>query len=336
MESKEACLISEEVRKYVAGAGVREDAIEGVCHLHYEVLKILGGDDDKGLKESPLSDPVSLLRFYDSREKNVADALKMYVSSTEWRKTYSIARVMNLHGSSPNDSRIYTENGGRVAPAAPWDWVRSGKQSVQAEFGQAHFCFGRMNKDTPNGEPLMVIRCGPDFKGMLREKVVDIFQDAFFSFVEEGLQAAQAASFAKGKMVQVRLIIDAKKLQLSALRYKGLINQINSIGSNVFPETFKTCTIVRAPWALTKLYKVMKLMMTKHQQTKLRVLGSKFEDELLEHAGVSLDLLPDFMGGGSSGEGICDVQPIPKGAGDELRKAIALQDAENAEVPVSQ
>ena len=47
----------------------------------------------KGVTE-PLCDPLTLLRFFNSRDNVVEDAVGMYRETVAWRESFGIARIM--------------------------------------------------------------------------------------------------------------------------------------------------------------------------------------------------------------------------------------------------
>ena len=64
-------------------AGVPAGAVEGVL----EVAMRLGAR--RGFPE-PLLDPLTLLRFYNSRDGNADDAVAMWEAATAWREVNTI------------------------------------------------------------------------------------------------------------------------------------------------------------------------------------------------------------------------------------------------------
>eukprot|EP00613_Pedinella_sp_CCMP2098_P074905 CAMPEP_0171908906 /NCGR_PEP_ID=MMETSP0993-20121228/8297_1 /TAXON_ID=483369 /ORGANISM="non described non described, Strain CCMP2098" /LENGTH=112 /DNA_ID=CAMNT_0012541693 /DNA_START=130 /DNA_END=465 /DNA_ORIENTATION=+ len=78
--------------QYVADAGVPDIAQLGVLEMS-RVIECCG----KGVTE-PLCDPLTLLRFFNSRENVVEDAVGMYRETVAWRESFGIARIMKDFG----------------------------------------------------------------------------------------------------------------------------------------------------------------------------------------------------------------------------------------------
>eukprot|EP00443_Scrippsiella_acuminata_P121981 CAMPEP_0115752320 /NCGR_PEP_ID=MMETSP0272-20121206/95728_1 /TAXON_ID=71861 /ORGANISM="Scrippsiella trochoidea, Strain CCMP3099" /LENGTH=199 /DNA_ID=CAMNT_0003197561 /DNA_START=8 /DNA_END=605 /DNA_ORIENTATION=+ len=92
----------------VLTAGVPEEQAAEITKLS-EVIAAEG--------TAPLADPLTLLRFFNARGRDVAAAAAMHREAVEWRRSYGVARLMAEHGEGGE----YREDGRATIVVARWD-----------------------------------------------------------------------------------------------------------------------------------------------------------------------------------------------------------------------
>jgi len=271
----------------------------------------------------PLSDPLTLLRFYNAKSCDVKAAADMYREAMEWRRTYGIKKLMADHGKGGG----YKADGGRSEDPSVWTW--SPKPSTpEAEFTRHYAFFGRLKQATPAGEPILLWRIGTvDYAGIVREELVDVLMQAWVVHLEDALQAARAASIQHRRLVRNRLIIDAKGFSMSNMRYIPILSRIITLGKQYYPEVTASVTVVRAPPVAAQLYMLIKHLLTPLMVEKISILGEDFQDGLLNHAGLAATVLPTWLGGQTPENDIVASSMIPAGTGAALRDAAGADTA---------
>lgn len=287
-------------------AGVPADAAEDISIL----AAMVGAEDSE-----PMSDPLTLLRFYNARSRDVDAAADMYFKTMAWRAIFSIQAVMDAYGSAGE----FREDGGRATDPATWNWCRR-PTKPEAELALRHAFFGRLSV-APDGVPILVWRAGiADYSGFVREDLVNELINAWVAHVEDALQAARAASLQSKRLVRARLVIDVQGFKLANLRHLPILRQLISLGKNYFPEISASVTVVRAPSFVAKVYSIVGPWLPQLLRDKIRILGEDFEDGLVEHTGLEMSMLPSFLGGQVCDSEVGSAEPVPIGAGAALRR----------------
>eukprot|EP00930_Biecheleria_cincta_P062578 TRINITY_DN48029_c0_g1_i1.p1 TRINITY_DN48029_c0_g1~~TRINITY_DN48029_c0_g1_i1.p1 ORF type:complete len:348 (+),score=38.00 TRINITY_DN48029_c0_g1_i1:106-1149(+) len=257
----------------------------------------------------PLSDPLTLLRFYRARGKDVNGAADMYRQTMTWRANLPIHEVMAAYGRNGE----FREDGGRATDATEWTWQRNAS-THEAKLVMRHVFFGRLGA-TADGAPVIFWRAGiADYAGFVREGMVDALIKAWIAHIEDYLQAARAASLQNRQLVRGRLIIDVKGFSLSNMRYLSILRRIISLAKSHFPEISASVTVIRAPKFLAGVYSVIRPLLPDLLQEKISILGDNFVDGLLQHTGLDSSALPRYLGGNFNDEDIGAVEAVPQGA----------------------
>ncbi|CAE8603214.1 unnamed protein product, partial [Polarella glacialis] len=286
----------------VADAGVPSDSAEAVAQL----AEAVGAQG-----QEPLSDPLTLLRFYNARGKDVKEAAAMYQQAIEWRRSYSIREVMAEHGLGED----YQEDGVRATTTASWRW-QSEPRSPGAKLAYLYGFFGRLDAPSEGGAPVLVWRAGAaDYAGLVREGLVPALTRAFVAHLEDALQSSRAASLREGQLLRARLIVDSSGLGIGCVRFLPILREILTLGKFYFPEVTASVTVVRAPWVAAKLYAALRPRLTPLMQEKIFILGEDFQEGLERHSGLSLAALPTFLGGSADDTAVGKALPVPVGAG---------------------
>lgn len=257
----------------------------------------------------PLADPLTLLRFYRARGRDVEAAAGMYNATLAWRSSFSIPLVMDAYGEPGH----YKPDSGRATDPATWTWVCA-PRTPQSQLAMRHAFFGRICTHMAD-EPILVWRAGSaDYKGIVREDMVDLMIQAFVVHLEDALQASRAASLRKGELVRARLIIDCDGFGFDNARYIPILRRIISLGKSYFPEVTASVTVVRAPAFLATFYGLIRPFLPKLLQDKVCILGKNFASGLQKHTGLDVAMLPLFLGGSSTEIGMAEALPVPSDA----------------------
>lgn len=294
----------------ILAAGVPPDDAEGIALLA-ELTGVRGPE--------PLSDPLTLLRFYLARSRDVEAAAAMYQATANWRAAFPIFGVMTDFGAVGE----YAEDGCRATDLRKWDY-KSHPLTPAAQLASRFVFFGRLRGVVaPDGAPVLVWRAGlADYTGFVREGLVEILIQAFVVHLEDALQSARAASLRANRLVHARLIIDAMGFSAGNLVYLAELRRILVLCQEYYPEVAASITIVRAPWAAAYLYSAVELWMTPAMRRKISILGDDFERGLQEHSGLQVAALPAFLGGNSSDhETGISIERVPDGVGALLARS---------------
>eukprot|EP00435_Cladocopium_sp_Y103_P050698 s1044_g15.t1 len=284
--------------------GVPPNEVQGLAALRSAVAT-------SGME--PLADPLTLLRFYRARNRDVDAAAEMYNTTMAWRSSYSIQELMDAFGTEGH----YAANGGRATDPIHWNWVPH-PNTLEAELAYRHSFFTRLPPEI-SPEPVLIWRAGhADYQGIVREDLVDIMIKAFIVHLEDALQASRAASLRKGKLVRARLIVDCDGLGFENIRYIPILKKIITLGKSYYPEVAATVTVVRAPGFSATFYNLVKHLLPKLLQEKISLLGRDFREGLMKHTGLDAKSLPDFLGGDVTDVKFAKVHPVPSNALDYL------------------
>jgi len=295
----------------ILAAGVPPDDAEGIA-----VLAELTG----ARGPEPLSDPLTLLRFYLARSRDVEAAAAMYQATANWRAAFPIFGLMSDFGAGGD----YAEDGCRATDLSAWDYdYKSQPRTPAAQLAARFVFFGRLKGVTaPDGAPVLVWRAGlADYAGFVREGLVEMLIKAFVVHLEDALQSARAASLREKRLVHARLIIDAAGFSTSNLVYLTVMRRVLVLCQEYYPEVAASITIVRTPWAVEYLYSAIQLCMNAAMREKIAILGEDFERGLLEHSGLQVKQLPAFLGGEARDEDVgISIERVPYGIGALLAR----------------
>ncbi|KAF8195579.1 CRAL-TRIO domain-containing protein [Pholiota molesta] len=106
-----------------------------------------------------------------------------------------------------------------------------------------------------------------------------------------------AASRAAGKSIGTAfVIVDLKGFGLGAFWYmKSLVRNAFQVSQDYYPETMGQLAIINAPATFTMIWSVVKPWLSKETVAKIDILGSDYQDVLLEL--VDAENLPTSLGG---------------------------------------
>lgn len=285
----------------MVAAGVPEESAGAIADLSTEI-------GASGME--PLSDPLMLLRFYNARGRSVEAAAEMWRTTVAWRAEYPICKLMAEYG----DDQQYQPDGSRASDASSWSWRRE-PRSAEAKLCDRVGFWSRLRTRTQCGEPIMVWRVGTgDFKGIVREDLVEAMMRSWVAHLEDILQDSRAASLRSRRLVRARLVVDVEGFGMGNVRYLPVLRRIIKLGQMYFPEVTESVTIVRAPGYIAGIYELVRPWLAQPIQEKICILGRDFAGGLKRHADLDLSMLPAFLGGEGSDEEVPPGEPVPPDA----------------------
>ena len=258
-------------------AGVPEDLAAGVGALAVELAPdIERGEGAVGAQAKALGDPLTLLRFLNARDGDLEQAAAMFRDTAKWRAE-TIDGVLAEFGQF-----VDTAEGGAGDDA--WTW-RAAPSTRRATLGLAHGFASVLDAPAPEcelqpaGAAVAVWRISAaDWNGIAREELDEAVKRGFIAHLECLLQRGRRASVRHGRLVRARLIIDVDGVGIGLLRHIGLLKQVTSMGKAYFPEVSASASVVNAPWLFTKVWAVVKPLLTPVQQRKVMILGRDFDE----------------------------------------------------------
>ena len=229
-------------------------------------------DEDKevqvGSRESRKHmDDGTLLRFVQSRP-TIEAAADMYRESMTWREQ---VRIDEIH-----DKHYPISNRGKAAQVA----------------GQTFY--GTI-LSPPGHPPIMFDRMGAlDMSGIASEEgMADAICECYTAYLEETFRLARAFPGGRGRAL---VVVDLKGLSMSHVSNIGLIKRIAAIGPPRYPETTGCVAIVRGPWILSAIWKVISPILPANTRAKIKIMGKNFLAELADGM-MPADQIPTFLGG---------------------------------------
>lgn len=294
----------------ILAAGVPLDVAEDIAVLA-ELAGVRGPE--------PLSDPLTLLRFYLARSRDIEAAAAMYQATTSWRAAFPILGVMTDYGAGAE----YAKDGCRATDLSEWEYAPR-PRTPAAHLASRFAFFGRLRGVVaPDGAPVLLWRVGlADYPGFVREGLVEILIQAFVVHLEDALQSARAASLRAKRLVHARLIIDAMGFTTSNLVYLNVVRRVLVLSQEYYPEVAASITVIRAPAAFAYLYTGLQMIMNQAMRRKISILGEDFEHGLRRHSGLHVAALPAFLWGNATGDEVdISVDRVPDGIGALLAQA---------------
>jgi hypothetical protein len=100
-------------------------------------------------------------------------------------------------------------------------------------------------------------------------------------------------------------ILDLKGVPLSQFnQVRKVVQQVSSVAQNYYPETLGKMFIINAPFLFKGIWSMIKPMLDENTVSKISVLGSNYEADLLEV--IDKNNLPSSYGGTCKCEGGCN------------------------------
>jgi len=139
------------------------------------------------------------------------------------------------------------------------------------------------------------------------ETIVKLFIQEYEKFAHYKLPAC---SEAQGKLIETSLnIMDVKGISLKMLTKESqrIMKKVTGFTQDNYPEMMGNCIIINAPYIFKVIFNIVKPMLSARTQSKIKVVGTRYHETLLEYADASC--LPERLGGTSKHTIFDDVGP---------------------------
>ena len=218
-----------------------------------------------------------LHRFLRARKSDVSKASVMFSDYLEWRKEAQVDDIVQNY-SFPEASK--------VAEIYPRFYHKTDKLGRPVYFE----ILGKMHVDAL----FSVTTSERLIKGYIREyeKLLN------YRFVACGLKVGK-------HLEQGCSILDLKGVPLSQFnQVRKVVQQVSSVAQNYYPETLGKMFIINAPFLFKGIWSMIKPMLDENTVSKISVLGSNYEADLLEV--IDKNNLPSSYGGTCKCQGGCN------------------------------
>ncbi|CAK5263809.1 unnamed protein product, partial [Mycena citricolor] len=219
-----------------------------------------------------------LCRFLRARQFNVAKTKEMFISCEKWRKEFGVD-----------------------------DLVANFEYPELAEVDKYYPQY--YHKTDIDGRPVYIERLGlidltAIYKVTTQERQLQHLVTEYEKSINQRLPACSAAA---GHPVQnFCTILDLKDASLSNFyRVKDYVFKAADFGQNRYPETLGKFYIINAPWLFSGVWSVIKPWLDEVTVSKIEILGSTYQDKLLEQ--IPAENLPAMFGGKCSCPGGCSL-----------------------------
>lgn len=172
--------------------------------------------------------------------------------------------------------------------------------SPQRAFSHVPICTAPLNSTTPERQ--------------IQKLVVE-----YEKFQRERLPVCSAH---KGELVETSCtIMDLKNVGVSQFwKVSTYVQQASNIGQHYYPETMGKFYIINSPYIFTTVWSVIKGWLDPVTVEKIKILGHKYQDELLQQ--IPAENLPAGLGGTCNCEGGCSLSDAGPWNTDEGRQII--------------
>jgi len=146
----------------------------------------------------------------------------------------------------------------------------------------------------PSKPPIMFDRLGAvDMAGIAKESgMEDAIIECYTAYLEETWIRSRAVPGGRGKVL---VVVDLKGLSMSHISNLSLIKKIAKVGPPIYPETTSCVAIIRGPWVLSAIWKVINPILPANTRAKIKIFGSQFLNDL--RGMMPEDHIPTFLGG---------------------------------------
>ncbi|KAF2085346.1 hypothetical protein K490DRAFT_67763 [Saccharata proteae CBS 121410] len=227
-------------------------------------------------------DTLTLLRFLRARKFNVEAAKQMFVDSEKWRKEFG-------------------GEGGVDHLVANFEYTE--KPQVFEYYPQYY------HKTDKDGRPVYIESLGKiDLNAMYKITSAErMLQNLVCEYEKLADPRLPACSRKSGKLLETCCtIMDLKGVGIGkAPSVYGYLQQASGISQNYYPERLGKLYIINAPWGFSTVFSVVKRFLDPVTVSKIHVLGSGYEKELLSQ--VPKENLPKQFGGSCECAGGCQL-----------------------------
>ncbi|KIS71490.1 putative phosphatidylinositol(PI)/phosphatidylcholine(PC) transfer protein [Mycosarcoma maydis] len=247
----------------------------------------------KGIFNPERHDDACLCRFLRARKWDLAAAEAMFTEAEKWRKDFKVEELYH--------SFEYPE-----------------KEDVDKYYPQYY------HKTDNEGRPIYIEQLGKlDLKALYQvttpERQIQKLVVEYEKFQRERLPVCSAH---KGGLVETSCtIMDLKNVGVSQFwKVSGYVQQASNIGQHYYPETMGKFYIINSPYIFTTVWSVIKGWLDPVTVEKIKILGHKYQDELLQQ--IPAENLPVDLGGKCQCSGGCSLSDAGPWNTDEGRKII--------------
>ncbi|OAX41098.1 hypothetical protein K503DRAFT_767964 [Rhizopogon vinicolor AM-OR11-026] len=224
-----------------------------------------------------MDDPM-LLRFLRARKFDVPKAKEMLLAAEQWRRDMKVDEIVHNFN--------FPE-----------------KEQVDQYYPQYYH---KMDKE---GRPVYIERLGKLnvpalYEITTKERLLQRLIVEYEKFLTERLPACSTAA---GHPVEtICTILDLKGVSLSAFyKVSDYVNEASKIGQDRYPECMGKFYIINAPWTFTTVWSVIKRWLDEVTVSKIEILGSSYQEKLLE--AIRVEDLPADLGGKCHCAGGCSL-----------------------------
>lgn len=222
-------------------------------------------------------DTLTLLRFLRARKFDVKLSHDMFVNNEKWRKEFGTDELVH--------SFDYKE-----------------KPEVFKFYPQYY------HKTDKDGRPIYIEHYGNiDLNAMYKITTADrMLQNLVVEYEKVADPRLPACSRKAGRLLETCCtIMDMKGVGLTKVpSVYGYVKSASAISQDHYPERLGKLYIINAPWGFSSVYSVVKGYLDPVTVSKIHVLGSGYQSELLKQ--VSKENLPKSLGGTCECPGGCE------------------------------
>ncbi|KAL1338983.1 hypothetical protein HN51_033563 [Arachis hypogaea] len=224
---------------------------------------------EEGLLPSKHDDEHMMLRFLRARKLDVEKTKQMWANMLEWRREFGVESIME-------------------------DFEFNEIHEVLKHYPQGHH---GVDKD---GRPVYIERVGQVDSNKLMQVTT---LDRYIRYQVKEFERANhlkfpACSVAAGKHIgQSTVILDVQDVGLKNMNKaaRDLINRLQKITADYYPETLHRMFIINAGPGFRILWNTVKTFLDPKTASKIHVFGNNYQSKLLEI--IDASELPEFFGG---------------------------------------
>ncbi|GAC74544.1 phosphatidylinositol transfer protein SEC14 and related proteins [Moesziomyces antarcticus T-34] len=247
----------------------------------------------KGLFNPERHDDACLCRFLRARKWDQAATEAMFTEAEKWRSEFNVEQLYH--------NFEYPE-----------------KAQVDQYYPQYY------HKTDNDGRPIYIEQLGKlDLKALYQvttpERQIQKLVVEYEKFQRERLPVCSAH---RGELVETSCtIMDLKNVGISAFwKVSTYVQQASNIGQHYYPETMGKFYIINAPYIFTTVWSVIKGWLDPVTVEKIKILGHKYQDELLQQ--IPAENLPEALGGKCNCPGGCSLSDAGPWNTEEGRQII--------------
>ncbi|KAJ1019418.1 hypothetical protein NDA16_004535 [Ustilago loliicola] len=253
----------------------------------------------KGIFNPERHDDACLCRFLRARKWDLPATEAMFTEAEKWRTEFKVEELYH--------SFEYPE-----------------KEKVDQYYPQYY------HKTDKDGRPIYIEQLGKlDLKALYQvttpERQIQKLVVEYEKFQRERLPVCSAY---KGELVETSCtIMDLKNVGVSSFwKVSTYVQQASNIGQHYYPETMGKFYIINSPYIFTTVWSVIKGWLDPVTVDKIKILGHKYQDELLQQ--IPGENLPASLGGKCDCEGGCSLSDAGPWNTEEGRQIIEKVRAE--------